>query len=223
MKARLASIVALIFWSVVPAFAVPDGFVHLQMIDKTIAQDIRYATRNNFVGKPLSGYRAGECILALPVAKGLKRAQKLLKPRGLGLLVYDCYRPAQAVRAMVLAVKANSKPNATYHPNIPANLLIKKGYVASRSGHSSGGSVDLTLVRLGHGKAFDMGTRFDFFDPKSHTRSPHISKEAAKNRKQLVDIMARAGFTNYRREWWHFRFINEPYRGRHFDFPITSP
>lgn len=223
MILRLVVLAAMIFWSNFPAFGAPDGFVHLRSVDKTIGQDIRYATRNNFVGKPLSGYQAGECILARPVASGLKRAQKLLKPLGLGLLVYDCYRPAQAVRAMVRAVKASRKPNAKYHPNIPANLLIKKGYVASRSGHSSGGSVDLTLVRLGHGKALDMGTRFDFFDLKSHTRSSQISKEAAKNRKQLVDIMARAGFTNYRREWWHFRFNNEPYRGRHFDFPITGP
>ncbi|MBL4892199.1 MAG: M15 family metallopeptidase [Rhizobiaceae bacterium] len=213
----------LIFWSIVPAFGTPDGFVHLRMVDKTIVQDIRYTTRNNFVGKPLSGYQAGECILARPVAKALGNAQKRLKPLGLGLLVYDCYRPARAVRAMVRAVQANKKPNVLYHPNIPANLLIKKGYVASRSGHSNGGSVDLTLVYLEDGKPLDMGTRFDFFDPASHTRSNRISKKAAKNRRLLAETMARAGFSNYKREWWHFRFIKEPYRGRHFDFPITSP
>lgn len=223
MRSRLAAFVALIFWNIVPAFGAPDGFVHLRMVDKTIVQDIRYATPNNFVGKPLNGYRAGECILARRVAQSLRNAQQQLKPLGLGLLIYDCYRPARAVRAMVSAVKANKKSNARYHPNIAANLLIKKGYVASRSGHSSGGSVDLTLMQLEDGKTLDMGTRFDFFDPASHTRSNRISKKAAKNRKVLVETMARAGFSNYRREWWHFRFVKEPYRGRHFDFPITRP
>ncbi|MFK5979273.1 MAG: M15 family metallopeptidase [Rhizobiaceae bacterium] len=219
----MASLAALTCWGITPAIGAPDGFIHLRMVDKTIVQDIRYATRNNFIGKRLSGYQAGECILARPVANGLRDAQKMLKPLDLGLLVYDCYRPAPAVRAMVRAIRANRRPNALYHPNIPANQLMKKGYVASRSGHSSGGSVDLTLIHLGDGKALDMGTRFDFFDPASHTRSSLISKKSATNRKLLVKTMARAGFTNYRREWWHFRFAKEPYRGRHFDFPITNP
>jgi len=224
---RLAIGICLIAFSnvAVSGQEIPAGFVHLRLMDKTIAQDIRYATKDNFTGKVLSGYRDGECILARPVAKALAGVQKRLRQRGLGLLVYDCYRPKRAVRVMMNAVRNNKKNNLQYHPNIPANLLVKKGYVASRSGHSSGGSVDLTLMRIENGKAIslDMGTGFDFFDLASHTRSPNISKQAAKNRRLLVDAMAQAGFSNYRREWWHFRFEKEPYRRKYFDFPVTSP
>lgn len=202
---------------------IPKGFVYLRSVDKTIAQDMRYATADNFIGRTLDGYRADECILDTSTANALVNAQNRAKPKGLTLLVYDCYRPVSAVQDMARTIKKSNKTHPLYHPKIPAKHLIKKGYVASRSGHSSGGSVDLTLAKMMDGKLvpLDMGTRFDFFDPASHTRSLGINKKARKNRKLLVSIMNEAGFKNYKREWWHFTNRKSRFSGRHFNFPIV--
>lgn len=200
------------------------GFVHLRTVDPTIVQDMRYATANNFTGHVVPGYLAGECILARPVAEALARVQADLKADGLTLSTFDCYRPAKAVRAFVIWAKVRGTPDPAYYPDVARNQLISKGYIAARSGHSTGGSIDLTLAKLSGGRAqpLDMGTGFDFFDPKSHTAASKIPAEAAKNRKRLVAAMARRGFSNYSREWWHFRYTAEPFRGKAFDFDVTA-
>lgn len=202
----------------------PDGFVYLHDIDASIVEDIRYASDNNFVGKPLAGYDSADCILVEHAAKALSALQKELALKKLTLVVFDCYRPARAVREMVNYVTADDTSDPNYFPNLTSHQLIPKGYIASRSGHSAGGTVDLTIAHKisGDVSLLDMGTRFDFFDPKSHSNSDLVSKRAAQNRRFTIAAMDRAGFNNYPREWWHFSFRNEPFKGSNFDFPITK-
>ena len=220
----------------------PEGFVHLRSVDPTIAQDIRYAGAENFTGRPVPGYDAAECVLVGAAAEALSRAQKALRTKGLGLKVFDCYRPAQAVSAFVRWAKQPADPalKHSYYPRVAKNRLFPT-YIARRSGHSRGASVDLTLVNLSnkspqtspdgsvcrrpHGRAgrqadLDMGTGFDCFDRQSRTDAPGIGKAQQENRALLVRIMRQHGFRNYAGEWWHFSFHPEPYPATYFDFPI---
>ena len=128
----------------------PKGFVYLRDIDPTIEQDMRYAGAKNFTGRPAAGYAAGECVLVRQAAEALKEVQADLKAKGLGLKVYDCYRPARAVAGFVAWTKEPDDPKAkaVYYPNVPKSELLPN-YIAPRSGHSRGAAVDLTLVPLG--------------------------------------------------------------------------
>jgi D-alanyl-D-alanine dipeptidase len=227
--------------------ALPIGFVYLRDVDPTIVQDIRYAGADNFVGRPLPGYAAGECILRRDVAAALKRVQADLTASGLALKVYDCYRPVRAVRAM--ASWANDgragEVGKRFFPRLSKSSLFARGYIAARSSHSTGTAVDLTLIRVSSAAAatfdvaasygpctgpaakrspdnsLDMGTGFDCFDVNSHTASAANDAEQRRWRAVLVAVMAKRGFSNYHREWWHFTYAN---RGAalHYDFPINA-
>jgi D-alanyl-D-alanine dipeptidase len=222
----------------------PDGFVYLRDVDASIAQDVRYAGPNNFVGHPLPGYGAGECVLRRQAAEALKRVQAELASSGLALKVYDCYRPARAVRAMAQWSNDGRGDGATkrFFPTLEKNSLFASGYIAAYSLHSNGTAVDLTLVPLsgaaaaydpaGHygpctapaaqrapDNSLDMGTGFDCFDSRSYTNSPALNTEQKRWRATLIAIMTKHGFKNYFREWWHFAFpIGQ--RPQQFDFPI---
>lgn len=198
----------------------PKGFVHLRAVDATIRQDMRYATTNNFTGAVVPGYGAAECVLAAPVAGALSKVQADLAKAGFGLVVFDCYRPARAVSAFVAWAKGPDRRDPTYFPAVPRSRLIPEGYIGARSGHSTGGSIDLGLVDGKTGATIDMGTPFDFFDRRSHTLAGGVSQTVRANRQRLVTAMERNGFSNYRREWWHFRYRAEPFAGRAFDFEI---
>ena len=129
--------------------ALPSGFVYLRDVDPSIAQDIRYAGFDNFVGRPLPGYEAAECVLRQDVATALKRVQADLAGSGLSLKVYDCYRPTRAVRAMAEWVNDGPPDGATkrFFPRLPKNSLLRLGYIAARSQHSTGTTIDLTLIK----------------------------------------------------------------------------
>jgi D-alanyl-D-alanine dipeptidase len=231
----LASAAAIAIWMSGPAAGqgvLPGDLVYLRDVDPSIIQDIRYATSNNFVGRPLPGYDAPECILRRAVAAALRRVQTDLAASGLSLKVYDCYRPTRAVRAMAQWAGNGRSPGATkrFFPNLPKNQLFALGYIAARSKHSTGIAVDLTMVETGHARvaafdpraaygpctgpaaarapdtSIDMGTGFDCLDVLSHTASPAIRGEARRHRDLLVAAMARRGFRNYHREWWHFEY-----------------
>jgi D-alanyl-D-alanine dipeptidase len=218
----------------------PEGFVYLRDIDASIVQEMRYAGPHNFTGRPVPGYGAAECVLVRQAAEALKAVQAALEPRGLGLKVYDCYRPAQAVAAFVAWAEEpdDAAAKRAYYPSLPKSALFPD-YIATRSGHSRGATVDLTLMPLNapevpethrdpvactEGAAdetsLDMGTAFDCFDPKANTEAPGIAPEQARNRKLLVDVMARHGFKNYPMEFWHYTFQPEPFPQTYFDFPI---
>jgi D-alanyl-D-alanine dipeptidase len=219
-----------------------NGFVFLDEIDATIIQDIRYAGKNNFVGQPLPGYGSAQCVVKSPVADALKQVQAELAAKKLSLKMLDCYRPRRAVQAMVRWV-GNSKigGDKSYFPRTKKSALIKQGYIASRSGHSTGTVLDVTLVDTtvspddanrpsGNGPCIaennarapnevDMGTSFDCFDRKSATFNGRITKQQQQHRTTLVALMERHGFSNYRREWWHFSFRGGTSGAFDFDIP----
>lgn len=171
----------------------PKGFVDLKTAVPGIRLQIGYHTKDNFTGAPLPGYGApGAWMLARP-AKALRKVQEGLKSRGLGLLVYDAYRPVRGTLGMVAWARREGRL-----------ALFRKGYIARRSGHNHGHTVDLTIASLKTGKPLDMGTPWDTLDPRSHTKN--AKGKALKNRLLLRRVMRKAGFRPYYKEWWHFRF-----------------
>jgi D-alanyl-D-alanine dipeptidase len=219
--------------------------IYLRDIDASIARDIRYAGRDNFTGRPLPGYDAPECLLRPAAARALSQVQAELAAAHLSLKVYDCYRPTRAVAGM--AAWSRSSEDATdtsrFYPALKKANLFALGYIANRSAHSRGVAVDLTLVPRGSADAafdpaahygpctgphterapdnsLDMGTGFDCFDVKSHTHNAGITPAQAANRRLLLDVMRKHGFTNYKREWWHFSY-NAADTGAAYDMPIA--
>lgn len=158
-----------------------------------IRQEVRYATRNNFTGAVLPGYGAPVVLLRREAAEALGRVQARLAARGIGLKIWDGYRPVRATLAMVAWCERTGQTK-----------LLDDGYIARRSRHNQGVAVDLTLVELGSGREFDMGTPFDEFSARAHTAN--ATGAVAANRRLLVEAMAAEGFTNYVDEWWHFSF-----------------
>jgi D-alanyl-D-alanine dipeptidase len=226
----------------------PPGFVYLSKVAPDILQDIRYATPHNFVGRPISGYRAGECILTAKAAKALALVQAELAKRKQSLVVWDCYRPATAVADFInwSRVPQDHKAKEEFYPNSDKTQLFSLGYLATRSAHSRGSTVDLGIVPAGttapdhqavgrlipctapKGQRFEdgtinFGTGYDCLDVLASTRAPGLPEEAYQNRQLLSDLMTRYGFRPYSREWWHFELINEPFPHQVFDFPITRP
>lgn len=198
----------------------PDGFVYLADVAPHIRQDMRYAGTRNFTQVVVPGYEAAECILAEPAAQALSAVGDALAARGYGLEVLDCYRPAKAVRHFVEWAKAGGGADPKHFPRIDRKRLIAEGYIARRSGHSNGYTVDLTLTDA-KGVELDMGTPFDFFDPLAHTASKDIDRATAERRRILVAAMAKGGFVNYRREWWHFSFGDRPANAPAYDVDIV--
>lgn len=204
----------------------PPGppLVAIADLDDTIAEDIRYAGSDNFVGAPIPGYEAPRCLLAEPAARALVAVQADLRAIGMGLLVFDCYRPQRAVdRFVQWAGSPDERSKDAYYPRVPKRELVSRGYIAARSAHSRGSAVDLTLVAIdswGGATPLDMGTAFDFFDERSHADSADVSAEARENRRQLRDAMQRRGFRPLAQEWWHFTWQPEPYPDRSFDVPV---
>lgn len=249
-RPALRSLAALMF--LLPGLAqsaprLPDSFVYLRDVDPSIRQDVRYAGVNNFVGHPLPGYRAGECLLRRPVALALKSVQADLARQHLSLKVFDCYRPTRAVAAMAQWTDdASAKPDTSrFYPGLKKANLFSLGYIASHSAHSRGVAIDLTVVpkdgappapydanaRYGScagplaarapDDSLDMGTSFDCFSVRSYTRNTSITAEQRARRMVLLDAMARHGFVNYKREWWHFSYPAADTR-REYDFPVEA-
>jgi D-alanyl-D-alanine dipeptidase len=208
------------------ASAQPASFVDAATAVPGLAVEMRYFGTHNFVGTRIDGYEAPRCLLARPAAVGLASVQRDLAARELGLKVFDCYRPARAVAHFVrwAGDLGDLKTKAEFYPRMDRRNLFKDGYIASRSGHSRGATVDLTIVRLDDsgelGRELDMGTPFDFFGPQSWPSYPNISEEARRNRALLAEAMRRGGFRPYAREWWHFTLAREPFPGTYFDFPV---
>ncbi|MFI1955786.1 M15 family metallopeptidase [Streptomyces xinghaiensis] len=224
----------------------PREFVDLRSVDRTVLHDIRYATRHNFVGDRIDGYRKPLCLLTGPAARALKKAQRAFRARGYSLKVYDCYRPQRAVDHFVrwAGDPGDQRMKREFYPEVDKSRLFEDGYIAERSGHSRGSTVDLTLVRLPAGKtgpyrpgeplvpctapreerfpdnSVDMGTGYDCFDTLSHTLDERVQGDQRRNRLLLKKGLEQAGFVNYPKEWWHYTYQPEPFPDSYFDFPV---
>jgi zinc D-Ala-D-Ala dipeptidase len=173
-----------------PAEVPRDALVDLRSLDPSLV-DLRYATADNFTGAPLPGYDVRRALLRPEAARSLARIQARLRAEGLGLMVWDAYRPVRATRAIVEWAERTGN-----------EWVLEQGYVARRSGHNLGNTVDLTLIRLDTGKALDLGTEFDEFSEAAHTAN--ATGQVLANRQRLVSALENAGWRNYFREWWHF-------------------
>ncbi|MBK9364810.1 MAG: M15 family metallopeptidase [Deltaproteobacteria bacterium] len=195
----------------------PPGFVALVDVIPNLGLEIRYHTENNFTGAPVPGYAAPGAWLLVEAAEALARVQASLAPEGLGLYVYDAYRPARGTKAFV----AWAARTGQIH-------LVDGGYIARRSGHNQGDTIDLSLCTLSTGQPVDMGTDWDLLDARSHTKN--ATGEALKNRLRLRDAMSAQGFHPYSKEWWHFsmdlpglKHRDVPYGAEELDEGAWSP
>jgi D-alanyl-D-alanine dipeptidase len=202
----------------------PAGFVDVGEVIPDLAVDLRYLGEDNFVGRRIDGYEASRVVLTAPAARALLAAQEELRSYGLGLLVYDAYRPGRAVAEFVRWAEDPDEQGTKdrFYPDVAKTALIPDGYIAPRSSHSRGSTVDLTLVAREDGRLvpLDMGTTFDFFSPLSAPASTEVAPQARANRLLLRALMTRHGFVPYAQEWWHFTLAKEPFPETYFDFPV---
>lgn len=200
----------------------PEGFVYVHDIIPDLEVELRYHTSNNFVGTPISGYESNKLILTEETTKILKLVHEALQEQNLCLLVYDGYRPQQAVDHFVKwAKKLNDTTNKQiFYPNVIKRDLFKEGYIASKSGHSRGSTLDLTIINGNTYEPLDMGSPYDFFGQESWCDFDKITDEQKANRQLLQTVMLNHGFSNYPKEWWHFTLKGEPFPNTYFDFPI---
>ncbi|MFF4764743.1 M15 family metallopeptidase [Streptomyces sp. NPDC001292] len=231
----------------VPEPTAPKDFVALSAVDPTIIQEIRYFTPHNFVGQRVDGYRQPLCILTRPAAQALHTAQKQLLRKGYSLKVYDCYRPQRAVDHFVRWAQDldDQAMKGEFYPQVDKTRLFEDGYIAAKSGHSRGSTMDLTIVRLPAGptrpyvpskplvpcyapkaerfpdNSVDMGTGYDCFDTLAHTLDPRIQGQQRANRLLLKSTLENLGFVNLAEEWWHYTYKPESYPDTYFDFPVA--
>ncbi|RLK00037.1 M15 family metallopeptidase [Tenacibaculum discolor] len=200
----------------------PKGFSYIKDISPTIQGELRYCHNNNFMGVPVNGYEENTLIATTPTAKALKKVQDELASQKLGLKVYDAYRPQTAVNHFVKWARVinDTLMKQQYYPEINKRHLFKKGYISSKSGHSRGSTVDLTIIHLETGKELDMGSPYDFFGISSHITYENLTKQQKKNRQLLQKVMYKHGFRSYSKEWWHFTLRGEPFPKTFFDFPV---
>jgi D-alanyl-D-alanine dipeptidase len=205
--------------------SLPKGFVYVDQVVPDIRTDLRYRSDDNFVGAIVDGYAGSRAILSQPAAQALAKVQAELRGQGLGLLVFDAYRPQRAVNhfarwAMDLR---DAQLKQRYYPAVDKADLFSQGYIAGRSGHSRGSTVDLTLVSLtAPFGELDMGTFFDFFGERSWLDARGLTTVQMQNRALLQQTMKKHGFIPYSREWWHFTLSAEPFPDTYFDFEIRD-
>lgn len=223
-----------------------NRFVDVREHVPSVVMDIRYFGPHNFVGERIDGYNAPKCLLTREAADALKRVQEDLGEFSLSLKIYDCYRPQRAVSHFVRWAKdiGDTRTKREFYPTVDKSRLFEDGYIAERSGHSRGSTLDLTIVpvpvpeqeayRPGQelfacclpaserfrDNSIDMGTGFDCFHTLANTANRSVGTAQRANRLLLKTLMERQGFVNYDKEWWHYTLKNEPFPDTYFDFPI---
>ncbi|WP_339256425.1 M15 family metallopeptidase [Paenibacillus sp. FSL P2-0136] len=208
--------------TVVKKYNLPGGFVYLDEVIPSAQYEIRYYSENNFTGTRVDGYKAPLAIFSKTAAAALKKVSEDLEQKGYILRVYDAYRPQQAVNHFVRWSQdaGDLKMKAQYYPKLDKRNLFKLGFIAKKSGHSRGSTIDLTLAQKSTGKLVDMGSPYDFFGEISYYNTNLISSTQHANRKLLKDAMVKQGFKPYAKEWWHFTLIKEPYPKQYFNFKV---
>lgn len=209
--------------AVAPAPAMPSELCYLDSVAPGIRVDLKYCGYDNFVGRPIDGYTEGRrAILRKDAAAAMARAQKQLKAKGLGLLVWDAYRPHRALLDFYNWSKnADDSTRAEFYPNITKSGIYENRYIGLTSEHSWGIAVDITLVDLKTGEELDMGGRHDLLDESSATVYAGLTPQQQANRLLLRDTMASVGMRNYSKEWWHY-FVSPPGICHRYDFPLKD-
>ncbi|MEJ6792299.1 MAG: M15 family metallopeptidase [Lacinutrix sp.] len=205
------------------AFAqLPEGFVYAKIEIPNIEVDLQYCGDNNFVGEIIDGYHANVAIMTTQTASALKLVQAELAKQNLSIKIYDAYRPQRAVNHFARWAKVvnDTLMKKQFYPRVDKKNLFRDGYIASKSRHSSGSTLDVTLVNSKTGEVLDMGSLYDFFGSESWVENKNLAKVQSKNRQTLQQVMLNNGFRNYAQEWWHFTLRGEPYRNQYFDFLV---
>ncbi|SIR11951.1 D-Ala-D-Ala dipeptidase vanX. Metallo peptidase. MEROPS family M15D [Solilutibacter tolerans] len=210
--------------ALLPAAARQAGLVDVRGFVPDAQLDIRYATTHNFVGARIDGYNAPRCWLHRPAAEALAKVAMDVRGQGLRLHIYDCYRPARAVAHFMRWANDldDQRTKTEFYPRLEKSTLVP-GYIAERSGHSRGATIDLTLSRCDANDVcvtLDMGTTYDLFDARANTDNADVTATQRANRDLLRDAMQGRGFANYPMEWWHFTFKPEPTPDTFFDIPL---
>ncbi|MDT0446564.1 D-Ala-D-Ala dipeptidase VanX [Streptomyces johnsoniae] len=201
-----------------------NDFVFIDEYMPGVRWDAKYATWDNFTGKPVNGYLANRIVGTRALCAALQSAREEAASHGFGLLLWDGYRPQRAVDSFLRWSEQpeDGRTKHRHYPNIDRSGMFENGYVAAKSGHSRGSTVDLTLYHLESGDLAAMGGDHDLMDSISHHGVEGIPRAAADNRRRLLSIMETCGFSSYACEWWHYTLKDEPYPDTYFDFPITQ-
>ena len=205
----------------------PKEFVYLNEAIPSLSIEIRYATSNNFMGTPIKGYKSTDkAVGTIELANALKKAEKVFNSYGLGIKIYDSYRPQRAVDDFIRwsKVRWDTINKESYYPNLNKNILFDLGFIAKKSGHSRGSTIDLTLIYIdgeNKGMEIDMGGNWDYFGDLSYYSYSQITEKQKQNRKLLRETLINCGFIPYDKEWWHFTLKKEPFPNTYFDFIIN--
>ena len=193
--------------------AVPDAIL-----------EIRYYSTYNFVGDRINGYEEPCALLTKEAATALKEVSDELVSKGYRLKIYDAYRPQMAVTHFMNWAKdvSDTRMKKYFYPELDKSVLFDQGYIAEKSGHSRGSTVDLTLFDMNTEKEVDMGGTFDYFGELSHPDYKKITAEQYENRMILRNAMLAHGFKPLDEEWWHFTLKDEPFPDTYFTFPVSS-
>ncbi len=224
---------------------IPNGFVEIREVIPDVILDLRYFTNHNFLGVPVDGYSAEKCYITKAAADSLAKVQAELKIFNLSLKIYDAYRPQKAVDHFVTWAKdlSDTLTKKEFYPTVDKSKLFIDGYIAEKSGHSRGSTIDLTIVPIPipyqpefnvndqcecyesadkrfKDNSIDMGTGFDCFNSLSRTENNEITPQPRANRLLLKSLMDKYGFKNLAEEWWHYTLRNEPFPKTYFNFEI---
>jgi D-alanyl-D-alanine dipeptidase len=215
-------LLCLIQWNLFQAQALPQGFGQIADYLPKLQLELRYAGSDNFTGRPIKGYEQPKKVLTIKTLVALQKVQQELTQQGMGLKLFDGYRPQRAVNDFIAwsVDPADTLTKAQYYPNLPKDELFDRGYIAKRSGHSRGSTVDLTIIYtsgVNQGKEVDMGSPWDFFGSISWYETTQISPKQMAQRRFLQELMVAHGFRTYAKEWWHFTLKEEPFPNTYFD------
>ncbi|MCP2635464.1 D-Ala-D-Ala dipeptidase VanX [Microbacterium sp. HD4P20] len=200
-------------------------FAFVDEVVPGIRWDAKYATWDNFTGRPVDGYSANRIVGTRSLCEALRVAREHAAQLGFGLLLWDGYRPQRAVDSFTRWAQRpeDGRTKSRHYPNLDRDAIFERGYVATKSGHSRGSTVDLTLFHLDTGDLAAMGGGHDLMDPVSHHDARGLTRLETGNRRRLRAAMEASGFVSYDTEWWHYTLCDEPYPDTYFDFPIAQP
>ncbi len=222
---KLLLVLVIIASSFIPVFADTistdkTDFAEISSVIDDAVYDIRYYSSNNFTGKRIDGYKAPKAYMTKEALAALSKAAEDLRHQGYRIFIWDSYRPQKAVDNFVFWINnPNDAGDKDFYPDLQKSDLVKGGYIAVKSSHTRGSTVDLTIIKK-DGSFVDMGGTFDLFSEISHPDYKKITRIQKKNRKILSDAMQKAGFAGIDSEWWHFTLKDEPYKDTYFNFDV---